>query len=229
MKRVIFLIAALALAGCGEGEEKIELGEEGRLVGDMAEIVGIFASANPSFRWTDLHHRIAYDLKQGKSPKDIAVGFFDTKNELNEILNKKIYLPITRVFSDNTYAMEDGDREIALVSCSWVLKDELNRKVDSLLQKNKYEAIEYMQKGLARYVAHVLSSGDSLAPLKAERAAMAYSCFHAMAEAFGEVKLERGLSLTYWNIAQNRPDIVKRIEEYGTTEGGDDLDSGRGL
>ena len=229
MKRLIFLIAALALAGCGEGEEKIELGEEGRLVGDMAEIVGIFASANPSFRWTDLHHRIAYDLKQGKSPKDIAVGLLEKGNDLNQLLNKKIYLPITRVFSDNTYAMEDGDMDIALVSCSWTLKDELNRKVDSLLKENKYEAIEYMQKGLARYVAHVLSSGDSLAPLKAERAAMAYSCFHAMAEAFSEVKLERGLSLTYWNILRNRPDIARRIEEYGTTEGGDDLDSGRGL
>ncbi len=229
MKRGIFLIAALALAGCGGGEGRIELGEEGRLMRDMAEIVGIFASANPSFRWTDLHHRIAYDLKQGKSPKDIAVALFDEEKELNRLLNKRIYLPITRVFSDDTYAMEDGDREIALVSCSWVLKDELNRKVDSLLQKNKYEAIEYMQKGLARYVAHVLSSGDSLAPLKAERAAMAYSCFHAMAEAFGKVKPGGSLGLVYWHIAQNRPDIVKRIEEYGTTEGGDDLDSGRGL
>ncbi len=229
MKRVIFLIAALSLMGCGGGEGKIELGEEGRLVGDMAEIVGIFASANPSFRWTDLHHRIAYDLKQGKSPKDIAIGLLEKGNDLNQLLNKKIYLPIAHVFSDDPYLVEDGDMDIALVSCSWTLKDELNRKVDSLLQKNKYEAIEYMQKGLARYVAHVLSSGDSLAPLKAERAAMAYSCFHAMAEAFGEVKPSGGLGMVYWNIVQNRPDIVKRIEEYGTTEGGDDLDSGRGL
>jgi len=229
MKRASLLIAVLVLVGCGGGEEKIELGEEGRLIGDMAEVVGIFASANPSFRWTDLHDRIAYDLKQGKSPKDIAVGLFDEGNELNQLLNKRIYLPITRVFSDNTHLMEDGDMDIALVSCAWFLKDDLNRKVDSLLRANKYEALEYMQKGLARYVAHTLASGDSLAPLKAERAVMAYSCFHAMAEAFGEVKPPGGLGMVYWNIVRNRPDIAKRIEEYGTTEGEDDLDSGRGL
>ncbi len=218
MKKGILLTTAFAIAGCGGGKVKMELGEEGRLIGDMAEVVGIFASATPSFRWTDLHDRIAYDLKQGKSPEDIAIELFDEGTDLNRLLNKRIYLPITRALSSNTSSSRD--MEIVLISCAWLINEEIRQKVDSLLKANKYEAIEYLQKGLVRYIAHTLSSGDSLAPLKAERAVMAYSCSHAMAEAFSEMgSIESSIisiiMAAYWSLLENHPDIAQRIREVG--------------
>jgi len=218
MKRGAFLITTLALVGCGGGNEEIVLGEEGKLIRDMAEIVGIFGSAKSSFRWTDLHDRIAYDLKRGKSPREIVDSLLEKESNLNTILNEKIYLSITYYLSNIPYIVKERDIEISLVSCSWILNENLNRKVDSLLQKNKYEAIEYMETGLRKFLYHILSSKDSLAPLKAERAAMAYSCFYAMAELFGKVELTKNMSLLYGIILAGRPDIAKMISEYGKTE-----------
>lgn len=222
MKRGVYLITTLALVGCGGGKGNVELGEEGKLMGYMTEVVDIFSSVTPYFRWTDLHDRIAYDFKRGKSPKDIAIELLDKETDLNRLLNERIYLPIALSLSGTTSSSRD--MEIVLISCSWFINEEIKRKVDSLLEANKYEAIEYMQKGLVKYITHILSSGDSLAPLKVEKAVMAYSCFHAMAEAFSEKGslvpsiINSIIMGAYWTILKEHPDVAQRIREVGHIE-----------
>ncbi len=206
----MLLLPVMLLVGCS-ADEGVEFGEEGALVEKMAEAVYILGSANPSFRWTDLRHRIAYDLNKGKSPKKIALGLFKEGSDLNKVLNERIYLPIVRVFSGKEHLMEDGDKTVASVSCAWTLAEGLRDSVDAMLKRNKYEAVESLQRGLVQYVAKVLASDDPDAPIKATAGAMAYSCFHAIAEEKGEVKLPFGVSAFYYFLAENRPDLISKI------------------
>ena len=220
MRERAFISALVLLAGCTSGGS-LKFGPEGELVGKMADAVYILGSANPSFRWTDLRDRIAYDLKEGKSPRRIALGLLKEGSDLNKVLNRSIYLPIARVFSGNEYLIEDGDETVAAVSCAWTLSEGLRDSVNAMLSRNKYEAVENLQKGLVQYVFKVLSSDDPDAPIRATAGAMAYSCFHAMAEEKGEVKLPFSVSAFYYFLAENRPEVLSKIEQVFPKEEGE--------
>ncbi len=212
MKRVAFAVmtVSLLLIGC---DGQVEMGEEGRLMKRMADIVFIVGTNLPNFHWTELHDRMAYDLKRGKSPKEIAASLLENGSSLKITLFTKAYFPTALVLSENPLVSEDGI-STAVVSCSWVMGGEdLVDTINALLSKNRYEALDYMQRGLLQYVSHTLSSGDSLAPLKAESAALAYACFHALAEKKGKLEIPESLAMVYTTLARRLAGKLKEVVE----------------